>query len=72
MVKKPAEDLLNMQGMNQELADKLAQNNIVTMENLAELSVDELLDIVAIDEKQATDLIMQARALGLNRKYESK
>ena len=60
--KKPAEDLLNMQGMDSELANKLAQNSVVTMENLAELSVDELLDIVAIDEKQATDLIMQARA----------
>lgn len=59
---EPAEDLLNMQGMSQELANQLAQNNIVTMENLAELSVDELLDIVAMDEKQATDLIMQARA----------
>ncbi|ASG68824.1 transcription termination/antitermination protein NusA [Francisella halioticida] len=59
---EPAEDLLNMQGMNQDLANQLAQNNIVTMENLAELSVDELLDIVVMDEEQATDLIMQARA----------
>jgi N utilization substance protein A len=60
--KEPAEDLLNMQGMSQDLANQLAQNNIVTMEDLAELSVDELLDIVTMDEEQATDLIMQARA----------
>ena len=60
--KKPAEDLLNMQGMNEELANKLAQSEVVTMEDLAELSVDELLDIVSMDESQATDLIMQARA----------
>lgn len=60
--KKPAEDLLNMPGMSEELAKQLAQSNIVTMENLAELSVDELLDIVPMDEEQATDLIMQARA----------
>ncbi|ORU24024.1 transcription termination/antitermination protein NusA, partial [Francisella tularensis subsp. holarctica] len=60
--KKPAQDLLDMQGMSLDLAEQLAQNNIVTMEDLAELSVDELLDIVDIDEEQATNLIMQARA----------
>lgn len=60
--KEPAEDLLNMQGMSEELAKQLAQSNVATMEDLAELSVDELLDIVPMDEEQATDLIMQARA----------
>ena len=60
--KKPAQDLLSMQGMNEDLANKLAQSEVVSMENLAELSVDELLDIVTIDEKLATDLIIQARA----------
>ena len=60
--KEPAEDLLNMQGMNEELAKKLAESEVVTMEDLAELSVDELLDIVSMDEKQAMDLIMLARA----------
>lgn len=60
--KKPAEDLLGMQGMNEELAKKLAQSEVVTMEDLAELSVDELLDIVSMDEKRAMDLIMLARA----------
>lgn len=59
---EPAEDLLNMQGMTEELANKLAQNNVTTMEELAELSVDELLEIVTIEEDKATDLIMQARA----------
>ncbi|AJC48297.1 transcription termination/antitermination protein NusA [Allofrancisella guangzhouensis] len=60
--KKPAEDLLNMQGMQEDLAKQLAKANIVTMEDLAELSVDELLEIVNVDEQKATDLIMQARA----------
>ena len=60
--KKPDEDLLNMQGMNEELANKLVQSEVVTMEDLADLSVDELLDIVSMDESRATDLIMQARA----------
>lgn len=60
--KEPAEDLLNMQGMSADLAKQLAAANVATMEELAELSVDELLDIVTMDEEQATDLIMQARA----------
>ncbi|QIV95451.1 NusA antitermination factor [Allofrancisella inopinata] len=60
--KEPAEDLLNMQGMQEDLAKQLAKANIVTMEDLAELSVDELLEIVKVDEQKATDLIMQARA----------
>ncbi len=60
--KKPAEDLLNVEGMDEELANKLAQSDVVTMEDLAELSVEEMLDIVSIDESRAMDLIMKARA----------
>lgn len=58
----PAEDLLSMEGMNAELAGKLAQKGIITMEDLAEQSVDELLDIESMDEEQAAKLIMTARA----------
>ncbi len=58
----PAEDLLNMDGMNKMLAIKLAKNNIITMEDLAEQSVDELLEIEAMDQEQAAKLIMTARA----------
>ena len=60
--KEPEKDLLDMQGMQESLAKELAKADITTMEGLAELSVDELLEIVEIDEKTATDLIMQARA----------
>ncbi|AIT09491.1 transcription elongation factor NusA [Candidatus Francisella endociliophora] len=59
---EPAEDLLNMQGMTEEMAGELAKKGISTMEELAELSVDELLELVTIEEDKATDLIMQARA----------
>ncbi|UTW46505.1 transcription termination/antitermination protein NusA [bacterium SCSIO 12696] len=59
---EPAEDLLTMEGMNDELARKLAANGIVTMEDLAEQSIDELLEIEGIDPVQASDLIMAARA----------
>ena len=60
--KVPAEDLLNMEGMDSALANKLAKNGIVTMEDLAEQSVDDLLEIDAMDEELAAKLIMTARA----------
>jgi N utilization substance protein A len=60
--REPAEDLLNMDGMDKHLAYVLASRGIVTMEDLAEQAVEDLLDIEDIDEKRAADLIMTARA----------
>ncbi len=60
--KKPAEELLTMDGMDQHLAFVLASHNVITMEDLAEQSVDELLEIEAMDEERAAQLIMTARA----------
>ncbi|MBP75025.1 MAG: transcription termination/antitermination protein NusA [Pseudomonadales bacterium] len=59
---QPADDLLNMDGMERALAFKLAANGILTMEDLVEQSVDDLLDIDGIDEERAAALIMAARA----------
>lgn len=59
--KEPAEDLLNMDGMDRHLAFILASRGVITMEDLAEQSVDELLDIEGIDEERAAALIMKAR-----------
>lgn len=59
---KPAEDLLNLEGMTEELANKLAAAGVVTQEDLAELSTDELMDIAGLDEETAAELIMKARA----------
>jgi transcription termination/antitermination protein NusA len=60
---EPAKDLLNMDGMNAELAKKMAAKGIVTMEDLAEQAVDELVAMFSdLDEKQAAALIMTARA----------
>jgi N utilization substance protein A len=61
-LKKPAEDLLEMEGMDQQLADNLANSGIISMEDLAEQAVDDLLDIDGISEKRAAELIMTARA----------
>jgi len=58
----PEEALLNMEGMDRELAAALAVKGITTMEDLAEQSIDDLLDIDGMDEDRAGKLIMAARA----------
>lgn len=58
---QPAEDLLTMEGMDDELAHKLAKSKIITMEDLAEQAVDELMDIEGMTEARAAELIMTAR-----------
>ena len=57
-----ADDLLNMEGMDDALALQLAKKGILNMEELAEQSVDELMDIEGMDEERAGKLIMTARA----------
>ena len=59
---EPSADLLNMEGMDKDLAFELACRGISTMENLAEQSVDDLLDIEGLDSERAGTLIMLARA----------
>ena len=58
---EPAADLLTMEGMDPELAEALAGRGVTTMEDLAELSIDEMLDIKGMDEARAGQLIMVAR-----------
>merc|ERR1712169_58269 len=50
---EPAEDLLGMDGMDRSLAFKLAGMGVRTMEDLAEQSVDDLLEIEGMDEERA-------------------
>jgi transcription termination/antitermination protein NusA len=59
---EPAEDLLTMDGMDRHLAFILASKEIVTMEDLAEQGVDDLMDIENMTEERAGELIMTARA----------
>ena len=61
-IQSPADDLLNMEGMDSDTAKLLASKSIITMEDLADLAADELLDIVKMDEERAKELIMTARA----------
>lgn len=58
---EPADDLLNMEGMDKHTAYLLAATGVITMEDLAEQSVDDLLEIEGIDEERAAALIMKAR-----------
>jgi transcription termination/antitermination protein NusA len=58
---EPADDLLEMEGMDKELAYEMAGLGIITMEDLAEQSVDDLLGIKGITEERAAQLIMKAR-----------
>jgi len=59
---EPAEDLVNLEGMTLDMAKTLAGNGIITQEDLAELSIDELLEFVKMDEATAGELILKARA----------
>ena len=62
MDKQPSDDLLGLQGMNDELANTLARHGIITQEDLAELAVDDLLEFAMMEEDVAAKLIMAARA----------
>ena len=59
---QPAENLQQMAGMTDALAFKLARHGVITMDDLADLSVDDLNDIAGLDDEQAAKLIMTARA----------
>ncbi len=59
---EPADDLLELEGMDKELAFELASRGIVTREDLAEQAVDDLDDIEDLAPERAAELIMAARA----------
>ncbi len=61
-VDEAAEDLLTMEGMDDTTAHLLASKGVATMDELAELAVDELVELTGMDAERATALIMTARA----------
>lgn len=56
------DDLLSLEGMDRDLAAKLADANVHTRDELAELSLDELVEATDLDEERGKVLIMTARA----------
>jgi N utilization substance protein A len=61
-VEEASEELLAMEGMDESTAHLLASKGIATVEDLADLAVDDLVEITAMDEERAKPLIMTARA----------
>ncbi|MCF6300887.1 MAG: transcription termination factor NusA [Proteobacteria bacterium] len=59
--KKPTDDMLALELMDDTLAYTLADKGIRTRDDLAELATYELLELVDLDEEKASELIMQAR-----------
>ncbi len=57
-----AEDLLGMEGMDPDTAHMLATKGVQTMEDLADLAIDELTEMTGMDADRAKALIMTARA----------
>lgn len=57
----PAQDLIEMDGMDDKLAHEMAATGILTMEDLADQAIDDLLVFSGMDEERAGKLIMKAR-----------
>ena len=56
------QNLLKLDGMDTQLAAKLAEGGVTTRDELADLAVDELSEMTGVDEERAKSLIMAARA----------
>ncbi len=61
-VENIAEDLLSLEGMDSQTARELAAKGVNTQEDLADLAVDDLIEMVEMDAERARQLIMAARA----------
>jgi N utilization substance protein A len=59
---RPEDDLIQLEGMSEQLAYQLAEKGVRSQEDLAELSVDELTEINDMSDEAAAELIMTARA----------
>lgn len=58
---KPADDLLNLEGLDRDMAFKLAARGVCTLEDLADQGIDDLADIEGLTDEKAGEVIMAAR-----------
>ena len=58
---EPSEELLALEGVDRHLAYVFASKGIVTLEDLAEQGIDDLIEIEELTEEKAGELIMAAR-----------
>ena len=56
------EDLRTLKGINENMLHDLAQAGITTRDDLAELAVDELIEITGVETGEAEKIILAARA----------
>ena len=61
-VESAAADLMSVAGMDDETAALLTSKEVRNAEDLADLAVDELVELTGMDEERAKQLIMTARA----------
>jgi N utilization substance protein A len=61
-IENASEELLSMEGMDNETARILASKGVTTMDALADLAVDDLVEMTGMEEERAKQLIMTARA----------
>ena len=54
-------ELLALEGMDSQIAAKLAESGVKTRDDLADLATDDLIEICAMDAELAKALIMKAR-----------
>jgi len=60
-VESVSQDLRDLEGLTPDLIAKLADGGVNSRDDLADLAVDELVEMIAIDEAVAKTLIMKAR-----------
>ncbi|GIU43615.1 transcription termination/antitermination protein NusA [Shewanella sairae] len=58
---EPSEDLLALEGLDRHLAFVMASKGVITLEDLAEQGIDDLIEIEELTEEKAGELIMAAR-----------
>jgi N utilization substance protein A len=61
-VDQVSQDLRDLDGLSPALIAQLADGGVHTRDDLADLAVDELVEMTGVDAEQAKTLIMQARA----------
>ncbi len=60
-VEEVSQDLRDLDGLDADLIAKLAMGGVHTRDDLADLAVDELVDITGQSEEDAKTLILKAR-----------
>ncbi|KAA0888516.1 transcription termination factor NusA [Pusillimonas sp. ANT_WB101] len=61
-VQTVAKDLREVEGLTPEFISKLAENKVLTLDDLAELAADELVEMIGVSEEEAGQIIIRARA----------